>query len=60
MVTGGGGAELATNVAPTRSWFTAKVLRNWQYCIVTIHEGTLRMMAYDIDGRMYDYLELKK
>ncbi len=56
---GGGGAELE-NFAPTRSWFTAKVLRNWQYCLVTIHEGTFRMMAYDIDGRMYDFLELKK
>jgi len=57
--TGGGGAELE-NFAPTRSWFTAKVLSNWQYCLVTIHNGTLRMMAYDIDGRMYDYLEMKK
>lgn len=57
--TGGGGAELE-NFAPTRSWFTAKVMSNWQYCLVTIHNGTLRMMAYDIDGRMYDYLEIKK
>lgn len=57
--TGGGGAGLE-DFAPTRSWFTAKVLRNWQYCLVAIHEETLRMMAYDIDGRMYDYLELKK
>jgi len=57
--TGGGGAGLE-NFAPTRSWFTAKTLRNWQYCLVTIHGGTLRMMAYDIDGRMYDFLELRK
>ena len=57
--TGGGGAELE-DFAPTRSWFTAKLLRNWQYCLVTIHGGTFRMMAYDIDGKMYDYLELRK
>jgi len=56
----GGGGELLEDFAPTRSWFTAKVLRNWQYCLVTIHGRTLRMMAYDIDGRLYDYLELKK
>ncbi len=56
---GGGGAELE-EFAPTRSWFTAKVLRNWQYCLVTIHDGTFRMMAYDMDGRLYDFLELKK
>jgi len=56
---GGGGAELE-DFAPTRTWFAAKLLRNWQYCLVTIHDGTLVMMAYDIDGKMYDYLELKK
>ncbi len=56
---GGGGAELEY-FAPSRSWFTAKVLRNWQYCLVTIHDGTFSMMAYDIDGKMYDFLELKK
>ena len=56
---GGGGAELE-DFAPTRSWFTAKVLRNWQYCLVTIHDRTLVVMTYDIDGRMVDYLKLHK
>jgi predicted phosphodiesterase len=57
--TGGGGAPLE-EFAPTRSWFTAKVLSNYQYCLVTVHGGTLRVMAYDINGRLYDYLELNK
>ena len=56
---GGGGAELE-QFAPTRSWFTAKLLRNWQYCLVNIHGGTFQMMAYDIDGKLYDFFELKK
>jgi hypothetical protein len=56
---GGGGAELE-DFAPTRSWFTAKVYRGWQFCYVTIQGNHFRMMAYDIDGRMYDYLELNK
>jgi len=56
---GGGGAELE-EFAPTRSWFTAKLLRYWQYCLVTIHDGTLEMKAYDIDGKLYDFLEIKK
>ena len=56
---GGGGAELE-QFAPTRSWFTAKLLRNWQYCYVVIHDGTFQMMAYDIDGKLYDLLTLKK
>ena len=57
--TGGGGAELE-QFSPTRSWFTAKLLRNWQYCYVTIYNGTFRMMAYDIDGKLYDFLEIQK
>ncbi len=57
--TGGGGAELE-DFAPTRSWFTAKLLRNWQYCLVMLHARNLVMMAYDIDGRLYDYLHLRK
>ncbi len=56
---GGGGAELET-YTPTRSWFTAKLLENWQYCLVTIHQNTLTMMAYDIDGKMFDFLQIKK
>ncbi|MBI4558438.1 MAG: metallophosphoesterase family protein [Candidatus Hydrogenedentes bacterium] len=57
--TGGGGAPLE-EFAPTRSWFTAKVNSNYQYCLVAIHGKTLHMMAYDIDGRLFDVLELKK
>ena len=57
--TGGGGAGLES-FAPTRSWFTAKILRDWQYCLVLIHARTLVMMAFDINRRMYDYLELHK
>jgi len=57
--TGGGGAELE-DFAPTRSWFTAKLLSNWQYCLVTIYGDVLEMKAYDIDGRMYDFLKLQK
>lgn len=59
IVTGGAGAELESFLS-TRSWFTAKIKQDWHYCLVTIHEGTLRMMAYDIDGRLFDYLELTK
>jgi hypothetical protein len=57
--TGGGGAELE-DFAPTRSPFTAKVKRDWQYCLVTVHGRSLQLLAYDIEGRLYDYLELRK
>lgn len=57
--TGGGGAELV-NLDSTHGWFSAKALRNWHFCLVNIEEGTFRMIAYDIDGKMYDSLELRK
>ncbi|UCH34730.1 MAG: metallophosphoesterase family protein [Armatimonadota bacterium] len=56
---GGGGAPLE-DFAPERSYFTAKVASNHHYCIVAISGNTLRMMAYDIDGRMFDYLDVNK
>jgi len=57
--TGGGGAPLE-DFAPTHSWYTAKVFRGWQFCYAAINGGEFTMMAYDIDGRMFDYLEIKK
>lgn len=56
---GGGGAELE-EFAPQRSDFTAKVARNHHYASVAIAGRNLRMMAYDMEGRMFDYLDLRK
>lgn len=55
--TGGGGSDLE-EPSPVRSWFTAKVLRSWEYCIISINDKTLHMMTYDINGNMFDYLDI--
>ncbi len=59
LQTGGGGAELE-DFAPTRSWFTAKVKRDFEYCLVTIAGGEMHLAAYDISGRMFDYVDLHR
>lgn len=59
ITTGGGGSDLE-EFSPARSWFTAKVLRNWHYCLVNIHDNTFRLTAYDIDGKLFDVLDLTK
>jgi hypothetical protein len=59
MITGGSGGDLE-NAAPTRSAFTAKVLRAHHYCYVVVNGKSLRMEAYDLDGRLFDWLELHK
>lgn len=56
---GGGGAELM-EVASQRLNFTAKVARCHHYVTVGIAGDRLRMMAYDIEGRMFDYLDIEK
>jgi predicted phosphodiesterase len=53
----GGGLE---NFAPSRTWFAARLLRGHHYCYVTIHDGTLRFQAYDLEGRLFDTLEIRK
>ncbi len=53
----GGGLE---DYAPTRSWFTAKVRRTHHYCLLSVHAGTLRLQVYDLEGRMFDSLEIHK
>jgi hypothetical protein len=56
----GGGAGGLEDYAPTHTWFTAKVHRDHHYCYVTVNGNALRLTATDIDGRMFDYLDLRK
>lgn len=59
MITGGGGGGLE-NAAPSKTWFGAKVMRGHHYCYVTVHGKTLRIEAYDLDNRLFDFYELEK
>jgi hypothetical protein len=54
---GGGGLE---NAAPVRTPLSAKVYRGHHYCNVMVNGNTLRMEAYDIDNRLFDFVELNK
>lgn len=59
MVTGGGGGGLE-KAGPWRSPFTAKVFSGHHYCLVNVHGGTLRIESYDLDGRLFDFVQLEK
>lgn len=59
-VQGGGGGGNLEDFAPSRAWFSAKTYRGHHYFMVTVHEGTLNLKMYDTEGRMRDYLDLKK
>ena len=59
MVTGGGGGSLE-NAAPVRTPILAKVYRGHHYCYVLVNGKELRIEAYDLDNRLFDWVELKK
>jgi len=54
---GGGGLEAA---APSRTWFQKRHYGGHHICYVTINGGSLELQAFDLEGRMFDQMELKK
>lgn len=59
MITGGGGGSLETP-GPTRPWFANTVRRGHHYCMVRVNGRVLELKAYDVEGRLFDTLELRK
>ena len=59
-VQGGGGGGNLEDFAPSRAWFSAKTYRGHHYCTVSIHGRSLDFKMYDSEGRMKDFLGLKK
>ena len=59
MITGGGGGGLETP-GPIRPWFQNNVRRGHHWCYVAINGGTLEMKAFDLEGRLFDFMTLKK
>lgn len=59
-VQGGGGGGNLEDFAPSRAWFSAKTYRGHHYFTITVNEGELNFKMYDTEGRLKDYLDLKK
>jgi len=56
---GGAGGNLE-DFAPTRAWFSAKTYRGHHYCTVAVNGSSLSFKMYDTEGRLKDFLELRK
>lgn len=59
VTTGGGGAGLH-KLNEKRSYWTAELAGKYHYCLVKIAEKNLQMMVYDIDGKLLDFLTIRK
>jgi 3',5'-cyclic AMP phosphodiesterase CpdA len=59
MVAGGGGGSLETP-GPFRNPFQNKVKRGHHYVMVHINGGKLELRSYDLEGRVFDSMDLSK
>ena len=59
MITGGGGGGLETP-GPFRPFFQNNVKRGHHYCMVAIQDETLELKAFDLEGRLFDYVQIEK
>lgn len=57
---GGGGGGNLEDFTPTRSWFSAKTYRGHHYFTVSAEGDELQLRMFDTEGRMRDFLTLKK
>lgn len=59
MITGGGGGGLETP-GPYKPAWQNNVKRGHHYCMVAINGKTIEIKAFDLDGRLFDFVKLSK
>jgi hypothetical protein len=59
MITGGGGGGLETP-GPVKPFFQNNVRRGHHFVTVAVNGRTLEMKAFDIDGKLFDFLKIDK
>ncbi|MCA9233951.1 MAG: metallophosphoesterase [Planctomycetales bacterium] len=59
MITGGAGGQLET-AGPVKPWFQNNVKHGHHYCLVSVNGRTLQFKAFDLQGRLFDYLAIEK
>ena len=59
VISGGGGGGLESS-GPSRAWLTQRAYRGHHICYVTIPGKTLQLQAFDLEGRLFDQMDIKK
>lgn len=59
ITSGGGGGGLEAP-APVRTWFMRRFYAGHHILYLTIHGGELQLQAFDLEGRLFDQMELRK
>ena len=45
---------------PYRPFFQNNVKRGHHYCMAHVNDGVLEFKAFDLEGRLFDYMKLEK
>jgi predicted phosphodiesterase len=59
-ITSGGGGGGLESAAPTRTWFQRRTYRGHHLTYVMIHDKTLELQAFDLEGRLFDTMTMTK
>lgn len=59
-ITSGGGGGGLESAAPSRTWFAQRVYRGHHVCQIMIHDKTLQMQVFDLEGRLIDSMDIRK
>ena len=59
-ITAGGGGGGLESTSPTHTWFSQRVYRGHHLGLVMVSGGTLQMQVFDLEGRLFDVMELHK
>lgn len=59
IMSGGGGGHLE-DFKPTPSWFSNKLQRGNHFCRVDIYDDSFSFKMFDIEGKLKDFIDLKK
>lgn len=59
-VTSGGGGGGLESAGPVRTFFAQRVYRGHHMCLVTLHDKTLQMQVFDLEGRLIDQMDITK
>ncbi len=59
ITTGGGGGSLE-NFAPHRTWFSSNKRVGHHFLMVNVNGGQMEISAYDIEGRLFDRVQLEQ
>ena len=59
-ITSGGGGGSLEGFSPLPNWFKAQLRVDFHFCYVNVQSGHLELKAFDQNGNLFDFLDVRK